>query len=198
MPCPRTLWSVAVTRVVLGLVAATALSTSVSADDAKKYADEKFLFSLTVPQPWAEAALANYAVPGTVRAAWAGQDMPSLLAFVQEPGTALSPRFLVDESAKAMREKLGCEITSSDVKTVGGKKAMWLVATGKGTGGALTGQGDVDTTTHWVAVPREKDIVVFLLTCPATDYKKLLPSFEEAIKSAKIEGKQTAEQAEAK
>ena len=67
-----------------------------------------------------------------------------------------------------MREQLGCEITASEVKTVSGKKAMWMVATGKGTGGTLTGQGDVDTTTHWVAVPREKDIVVLLLTCPIT------------------------------
>ena len=61
-----------------------------------------------------------------------------------------------------------------------------------------TGQGDVETTTHWVAIPREKDVVVLLLTCPAADYKKLLPTFEEAIKSAKIDGKQTAEQSEAK
>ncbi len=39
---------------------------------------------------------------------------------------------------------------------------------------------------------------VLLLTCPAADYKKLLPSFEEAVKSAKIDGKQTEEQSEAK
>jgi hypothetical protein len=73
-----------------------------------------------------------------------------------------------------------------------------MVATGKGTGGTLTGQGDIETTTHWVAVPRETDIVVLLLTCPAADYKKLLPSFETAVKSAEINGKQTAEQSEAK
>jgi hypothetical protein len=75
---------------------------------------------------------------------------------------------------------------------------MWLVATGKGTGGALTGQGDVETTTHWVAVPREKDIVILLLTCPAADYEKLLPSYETAIKSLEVSGTQTAEQSKAK
>jgi hypothetical protein len=110
---------------------------------------------------------------------------------------AFSPRLLVDESARAMREKLGCEIQAADVKTVDGKKAMWLVATGKGTGGALTGQGDVSTTTHWVAVPREKDVVIALLTCPAADYEERRPSFEEAMKSMKIGGTQTPEQSEA-
>jgi len=184
--------------VLLGFVAAIALSTITAADDVKNYTDEKFGFSLAVPQPWAEAPLAGYKVPGTVRAAWSGMDNASLLAFMQEPGQAFSPRFLVDESAKAMREKLGCEIKASDVKTIAGKRAMWMVATGKGTGGALDGQGDVQTTTHWVAIPREKDIVIVLLTCPAADYEKLLPSYEQAIKSLEVKGTQTAEQSEAK
>ena len=195
---PETLSSISARRLGLGLIAATMLSTIACADDAKRYVDDKFAYSLVVPRPWAEAPLASYTVPGTVRAAWSGEKNASLLAFVQEPGTAISPRLLVDESARAMRDKLGCEIQSSEVKTVAGKKAMWLVATGKGTGGALDGRGDVETTTHWVAVPREKDILVLLLTCAAADYKKLLPSFEEAVKSAKIDGKQTKEQSEAK
>ena len=200
MSFPKTPSSCCAIRMSLGVIAATLMSTMAAGagDDAKKYVDEKFSFSLTVPAPWAEAPLSSYTVPGTVRAAWSGKDNASLLAFVQEPGKAFSPRFLVDESAKAMRDQLGCEIQASEVKTVSGKKAMWMVATGKGTGGTLTGKGDVDTTTHWVAVPREQDIVVLLLTCPAADYKKLLPSFEEAIKSTKVEGKQTAEQSEAK
>jgi hypothetical protein len=184
--------------VLLGSVTTIALSMIAAADDVKKYADEKYGFSLSVPEPWAEAPVEHFSVPGTVRAAWSGKDNASLLAFMQEPGQAFSPRFLGDESAKAMREKLGCEITASDVKTVAGKKAMWLVATGKGTGGRLDGQGEVQTTTHWVAIPREKDIVIVLLTCPAAEYPKLLPSFEKALKSLEVKGTQTAEQSEAK
>ena len=116
----------------------------------------KYEFSLSVPEPWAKAPLDGYTVPGIARAVWSGPANALIVAFVQEPGSAFSPRFLVDESAKAMREKLGCEIKVADVKKVDGKKAMWLVATGKGTGGALTGQGDVDTTTQWVAIPRAR------------------------------------------
>ena len=167
-------------------------------DDGQRYADERFGFSLTVAKPWAEAPLAGYVVPGVVRAAWSGPASASIVAFIQQPGKAYSPRFLVDESARSMREQFDGKIHAADVKTVGGKKAMWLVATGKGTGGTLTGQGDVDTTTHWVAVPREKDIVVVLLTCPAADYEVRLPSFGSAIQTLKVEGTQTAEQSEAK
>jgi hypothetical protein len=185
-------------RVLLSSLAAIALAIPVAADDVRNYADVKFGFSLTVPEPWTSAPLDHFTVPGTVRAAWSGKDNASLLAFVQEPGQAFSPRFLVDESAKAMREKLGCEIKASDVKTVAGKKAMWLIATGKGTGGRLDGQGDVQTTTHWVAIPRENDIVIILLTCPAAGYEKLLPSFEKALKSLEVKGTQTAEQSDAK
>ena len=115
----------------------------------------------------------------------------------EAPVPRLKERF-ENEILPAMREKFGCTIQTTDVKTVGGKKAMWMVATGKGTGGTLTGTGDVDTTTFWVAIPREKDIVVVLLTCPAADYEERRPSFESAIQSLKVQGTQTAEQSEAK
>jgi len=120
------------------------------------------------------------------------------VAFVQEPGSAANPRTLVDDGSKVMKEKLGCSVKAAEVRSVDGKKAMWIVATGKGTGGALTGQGDVETSSHWVAIPREKDVIVVLLTCPATDYDERRPSFEKAIQTMKIQGTQTPEQAESK
>ena len=122
-------------RGFLGLVAVVTLATAASADDDKEYTDAKYEFSLSVPEPWTKTPLEGYTVPGIARAVWSGPANASIVAFVQEPGSAFSPRFLVDESAKAMREKLGCEIKVADVKKVDGKKAMWLVATGKGTGG---------------------------------------------------------------
>lgn len=180
----------------LGLVALALAGAG--ADEGSTYSDEKFEFRLTVPAPWADAPLSGYVVPGTARAVWSGPANSSIVAFIQEPGQAISPRLLVDESAKAMKEKLGCKIDAADVKTVAGMKAMWMVATGKGSGGTLNGTGEVETTTHWVAIPREKDVVVLLLTCPAADYEARRPSFEKALKSLKIGGKQSAEQQEAK
>src|SRR3954471_13906049 len=86
-------------RVVLGLFVITPVA---AADEEKKYTDEKYGFALTVPGPWAEAPLAGYTVPGTARAVWSGPANASIVAFVQEPGQPLSPRFLTDRSAEAM------------------------------------------------------------------------------------------------
>lgn len=185
-------------RMILGLVAATILPGMAAVADGKDYVDPKYAFSIGVPKPWAEAPLASYSVPGTARAAWSGPAGSSIVAFVQEPPEeAISPRFLVDASA-ALMKKEGCTIKAAEVREVNGKKAMWLVLTSKGAGAAPDGKGDGDIAYHSVAVPREKDIVVVLLTCPAADYEGRRPSFEQAIKALKVQGAQTPEQAGAK
>jgi hypothetical protein len=181
---------------VLSLTTVVGATPSARADDA--YSDDRYEFKVAVPEPWAKAAVTGYTVPGTARAAWSGKDNASIVAFVQSPGQAFSPRFLVDASAKSVEDKLGAKILEKEVKPVSGKQAMWLSYEGKGTGGAVTGQGDVLTTQHWVAVPRETDVIILLLTCPSADYKTAKKSFETAVKSLEINGKQTKEQSEAK
>jgi len=71
---------------------------------------------------------------------------------------------------------------------------MWLVVKGKGTGGIIDGKGQVETVQHWVAVPREKDVVVMLLTCPAGDYDQSKKPFEVTVQSLKLTGSQTRRQ----
>ncbi len=181
---------------ILGLLTTVGGSPAAQADDV--YSDDRYQFKVAVPGPWEKAALGGYTVPGTARAAWSGKDNASIVAFVQEPGQPLSPRVLLDASAKSTEEKLGAKILEQEVRTVSGKKAMWLSYEGKGTGGAVIGQGDVPTTQHWVAIPREGDIVILLLTCPSKDYKAAKASFERALKSFEVQGKQTREQEAAK
>ena len=185
-------------RTLLPALIVAALASTARSADPKAYDDGKYAFSLTVSEPWTESPLKNYTAPGTIRAAWAGPAASSIVAFVQEPGRAFSPRFLVDQSVKGMEQALGAKASVKDVRTIGGKKAMWMVISGKGTGGALDGKSDVETTQHWVAIPREKDIVVILLTCPAADYEARRPSFEKTLVAMQIKGIQTAEQSEAK
>ena len=146
---------------------------------------------MTVPKPWTSAALANYSVPGVARAAWSSEKGASIVAFVQEPGKDYTPRFLVDASVSAMKAQLGATIITQEVRTVGGMKAMWLILSAPGTGGAIAADGKIDTTQHWVAIPREKDIVVILLTTPSADYEGLKASFEKAVTEIEIKGTQT-------
>jgi hypothetical protein len=160
-------------------------------DEKNKYSDDKYDFAIEVSEPWKNAPLQGYTVPGVARAAYVGSKGASIVLFVQEPGKAFDPRFLVDESAKSMEKNLGAMVSEKDVRDVDGKKAMSLVVEGKGTGGAIDGKGSVQTSQHWIAIPREKDVVVALLTSPTQDFKTNQKSFLASIKQLKIGGTQT-------
>ena len=73
---------------------------------------------------------------------------------------------------------------------------MWLVVEGDGTGGSIDGKGSVKTTQHWVAIPREKDVVVALLTSPTSAFPENRKSFEAALETLVVGGKQTAAQSD--
>jgi hypothetical protein len=184
--------------VVSASLVSLAFAMPARAGEPAEYADKEYKFSLAVPKGWKPAKLDTFSVPGKARVAWSGANKATIVAFVQEPGKAFSPRFLLDLSAKAMEDKLGAKVLAKEVKTVGGMKAMSLVVQAKGTGAALTGKGDVETTQHWVAVPRSEDIVVLLLTCPSDAFAANEKSFAEALKTLKLKGSQTAEQQQAK
>ena len=167
---------------------------AVGQDGQDKYSDDKYDFAIVVSEPWKNAPLQGYTVPGVARAAYAGSKASSIVLFVQKPGKAFDPRFLVDESAKSMEKNLGATVSEKDVRDVDGKKAMSLVVEGKGTGGAIDGKGSVQTSQHWIAIPREKDVIVALLTSPTQDFKTNQKSFLASIKQFKIGGAQTDDQ----
>ena len=160
------------------------LSTSPWPDDAKRYVDDKFAYSLTVPKPWAEATrVLSGSGHDSLRLVGRKQRVAPGFRAGPEPPSAVA---LADESARAMCEKLACDIQASEIKTVAGKKAMWLVATGREPAAPWTGEGDVETTTHWVAVPREgHHHLPFDL--PGRRLHRRLPSFEEPSSRPSIE-----------
>ncbi len=169
-----------------------------AADKSYKYSDDKFDFTIVVSPPWKSARLQDYTVPGVARAAFAGVSGSSIVVFVQEPGKDFTPRFILDASVKGIEEGLGAATQTKEVREVAGKQAMWLVVHGKGTGSAIDGKNDVPTTQHWVAIPREKDVIVVLLTCPTLDFQAHAKSFEQSLKSLVVGGKQTATQRDSK
>ena len=184
----------------LTLLTATAESAVAQSDKAEavKYSDSKFDFSIEVGQPWKSAPLQGFAVPGTPRVAYQGPNSASIVVFMQEPGQAFDARFLLDASVQGMEQGLGVTTKAKEVQSVAGKQAMWMILEGQGNGGAIDGKGQTATTQHWVAIPREKDIVVILLTCPAAQYEKLKGSFDAALKSLVVGGKQTESQSKSK
>jgi hypothetical protein len=174
------------------------VGTSLAEEPAGKYVDDKYDFSITVAKPWKNARLQDYTVPGVTRTAYSRPNGASFVLFLQEPGKDFAPRFLVDESAKSIEKNLGATVREKEVRAVAGKNAMWLIVEGNGTGGAIDGKGSVKTTQHWVAIPREKDVVVALLTSPTSEFPENRKTFEESLKSLVVGGKQTAAQSESK
>ena len=180
------------------LLLAVSSDMSLAQEQDVKYTDSKYDFSVTVAKPWKSARLQDYTVPGVPRAAYSRTSSASIVLFVQEPGKDFEPRFLVDESAKSMENSLGATVREKEVRSVAGKKAMWLIVEGEGTGGAIDGKGAVKTIQHWVAIPREKDVIVALLTSPTSEFPENQKTFEETIKTLVVGGKQTPAQSESK
>jgi hypothetical protein len=166
-------------------------SSAQESDD--RVADEWCGFSLSVPNPWARAPFCRYTVPGTLRCAWSARDDSSIVVFLQEPGGAADPRVMLVGNI-ASYDGLAVKVHAQEVRTVAGMRAMWLVVQGKGTGGTIDGEGPLETVQHWVAIPREQDVVVLLLTCPADDYDEFQKSFGAALQSLKLTGSQTKRQ----
>ena len=164
----------------------------------RTYVDEDYDFKVAAPTTWKRANPAGVSVPGDVCRVWSDGTSSTIVVFVQKPNRAFSPRFLLDISVKPMKEKLRCDVREQAVKTVAGMQAMSMVVTGKGTGGALDGEGNVPTSQHWVAVPREKDIICFLLTVPEADFRSAENVFQAMLKTLQVGGSQTQEQKEAK
>jgi hypothetical protein len=157
-------------------------------------ADEWCGISLAVPKPWARAPFSDFIVDGTLRCAWRGGGLSSIVVFLQEPGETVDPQEMLDESVAQQKKDLAVKVIAQEVRTVAGMRAMWMVVQGKGTGGRILGKGEVETVQHWVAVPREKDVVVLLLTCPAGDYDQSKKSFGAAVDSLKLSGSQPKQQ----
>jgi hypothetical protein len=157
--------------------------------------DTAYDFSLPQPSDWKRATdTSSIRVPGEVRCVWSPDGTTSLVVFVQKVGRAVNPKVLLSQSVAALQKSLGATVPEQSVKDVAGMRAMWMVVNGKGNGAALTADGTVPTAQHWVAVPRAKDILIFLLTAPQDKFADQDQALQTALASARIGGSQTPEQ----
>jgi hypothetical protein len=118
------------------------------------------------------------------------------VVIVETPLPAIRPRTLLELLAVGA-QAASAQVKAAELRTVAGMRATWWVITGRGTGQALDGMSDIPTTQHTVGIPREKDILILVLTSPTDQYPAALKEFEQLLKTLKVEGKQTKEQAEA-
>ncbi len=160
---------------------------------ARVYVDEDYDFRVAAPSAWSRVNPAGLSVPGEICRAWSPDEKTTISIFVQKIGRAVHPRDLLEQSAAGLKG-IGGTFTDQEVRLVGGMKSMWLIATAPGTGAALTGSGDVPTTQHWVAVPREKDVLVLLLTAPASAFDSAETVFKTMLDTLVVGGVQSSGQ----
>ena len=165
---------------------------------AKGVPPEKIGLSFAPPQGWQQGDPTTLTLPGTVCCVWSPDGTTSVSVFVQNSGKPYNPRVLLEQTADALQKGLKVEVRTKEVVNVGGMRGFSLVVSGPGTGAAIDGKGTVHTDQHWVAVPRDKDVVIFLMTTPDDKFAANEAAFQTMLGSLKITGTQTPDQQAAK
>jgi hypothetical protein len=155
---------------------------------------EEIGISFAPPQGWQEGDPTKFTLPGDICCAWSPDNVASIVAFVQRPGKPLSPKGLLEASAKALESALGAEVKVKEVKDIGGLRGFSLVVTAPGNGAAIDGKGTVPTTQHWIGIPREQDVIVFLMTTPDASFAQNEQVFQGLLSTLKVSGTQTPDQ----
>lgn len=158
--------------------------------------DQSYDWSMTGPDEWVRAKdTASVTVPGEVRCVWSPDGTTILVAFIQKVHRPTNPRPLLTQSVAALQKGLGATAQEQAVRDVGGMRAMWMIVSGNGTGAALSKNGTVPTSQHWVAIPRaNNDILILLLTAPTAKFPDQDQIFQTALGTIKVGGTQTPEQ----
>lgn len=165
---------------------------------AKGVPPEQIGLSFAPPQGWAQGDPTKFAVPGTICCVWSPDNASSIAIFVQNSGKPYNPRILLDQSAEGLQKSLGAEVRQKDVVNVGGMRGFSLVVSGKGTGAGIDGKGTIVTDQHWVAIPRDKDVVILLMTSADDKFAANEAAFQTMLGSLKVSGTQTPDQQAAK
>jgi hypothetical protein len=155
---------------------------------------EEIGISFAPPQGWQQGDPTKFSLPGDICCAWSPDNVASIVAFVQRPGKPLNPKVLMEQSAQALQSAVGADVKTKEIKDIGGMKGFSLVVTAPGNGAAIDGKGNVSTTQHWVAVPRDKDVIIFLMTTPDETFAQNEQVFQGVLNTLKITGTQTPDQ----
>jgi hypothetical protein len=158
---------------------------------------EQIGISFAAPQGWQQGDPTKFTLPGDICCAWSPDNISSIVAFVQQTGKPLNPKVLLDQSAQALQTGVGAQVKTKEVGDFGGKRGFSLVVSAPGNGAAIDGKGTVPTTQHWVAIPREQDVIIFLMTTPDEKFAANEQVFQSLLSSLKVSGTQTPDQMQA-
>jgi hypothetical protein len=150
------------------------------APEARIFNDAALGIRMRAPGWWIRANPALLDAPGRILRAWR-KDGETVIAVVRQPAREpWRPEELRDRTLE-MLDFAGAEVQAWEVHNLGGLRALGLVATGTGEKG-----GGPRTTLHWVALPRERDVLIFVLSAPEASFAAAERIFEKMLASVEI------------
>ncbi|HEV2855148.1 MAG TPA: hypothetical protein VHC97_20305 [Thermoanaerobaculia bacterium] len=158
------------------------------APEARFFADAALGIRMKAPGWWIRANPALLEAPGKILRAWTKDGRTAIAVTRQETRSAWSAEETLERTTAALG-LLGAEVQAREVHEFGGLSALGLVAAGTGEDGEKPG-----TKQHWVVVPREKDVLLFLLSAPEPSFAAAEQIFEKMLASLEIEGPRSKDQ----
>ncbi len=155
--------------------------------EARFFADPALGIRMTAPGWWIRANPALLDAPGQILRAWTKDGVTTIAVARQWVRQAWSPADLRGHAAAAL-DLLGAEVQAWEVHKFGEVRALGLVAASISEDGE-GGEGGRETRTkqHWVAVPREKDILLFLLSSPEASFDAAERIFQKMLATVEID-----------
>lgn len=152
------------------------------APEARLFADTALGIRMRAPGWWIRANPALLEAPGKILRAWRKDGATVIVVAREQTRSAWSAEETLEQATAALG-LLGAEVQAREVHEICGLRALGLVAAGTGEDGERP-----RTKQHWVVVPREKDVLLFLLSAPEASFAAAEQIFEKMLASLEIEG----------
>ena len=146
---------------------------------ARLFADEAVGIRMSAPGFWIRANPALLEVPGTILRAWTRDGKATVVVFRRETDRAWSAQELLERAADELESGLGAEVKARELHRFSGLDVVGVVARGSGEDGMQHEQ-------HWVLVPRQRDLIVLLLSTPEVSFDADERTFEKMLASVEI------------
>jgi hypothetical protein len=151
--------------------------------EARLFADDKLGIRMRAPGFWIRANPALLDAPGKILRAWTRDGSATIVLLRWETGPG-DPALLQERLRAALEEGLGAQVQAREVQGIRGLKAVGLVATGTGE----ASEGGRKIQQHWIAIPRERDVIVLLLSTSEVSFVRDERTFEKMLPSVVIQG----------
>jgi hypothetical protein len=151
--------------------------------ETRFFTDAALGIRMAAPGWWIRANPALLEVPGRILRAWTRDGVTTIAVALQDVREGWSAEDLRGHVAAAL-DHLGAEVQAWEVHDFSGLRALGLVAAGADEGGEQG--GGPRTKQHWVAVPRERDVLLFLLSAPEASFDAAERIFQKMLATVEI------------